>query len=65
MTSTALEKDQVLFCIQGMPQKFTLDDLFERLSILARVESSEEQIRKGEFYTKGQAKEIVTKWLQK
>lgn len=64
MTSI-LEKEQVMFCIQGMPQRFSIDDLVERLAILARIESSEEQIKNGQFHTKDEVKTMVNQWLKR
>lgn len=64
MTSI-LEKEQVMFCIQGMPQRFSIDDLVERLTILARIESSEEQIKNGQFYTKDEIKTMINQWLKR
>lgn len=64
MTST-LEKEQVLFCIQGMPQRFTIDDVMERLVILARIESSEEKIKNGQFQTKDEVKTMINQWLKR
>ena len=60
-----LEKEQVMFCIQGMPQRFSIDDLVERLVILARIESSEEQIKNGQFHTKDEVKTMVNQWLKR
>ena len=59
-----LEKEQVMFCIQGMPQRFSIDDLVERLTILARIESSEEQIKNGQFHTKDEVKTMINQWLK-
>ena len=60
-----LEKEQVMFCIQGMPQRFSIDDLVERLTILARIESSEEQIKNGQFHTKDEVKTMINQWLKR
>jgi hypothetical protein len=65
MNTSTLEKEQVMFCIQGMPQRFTIDDLVERLIILARIESSEEQVKNGHVYSKDEIKNVVEQWLKK
>ena len=60
-----LEKEQVMFCIQGMPQRFSIDDLVERLTILTRIESSEKQIKNGQFHTKDEIKTMINQWLKR
>jgi hypothetical protein len=65
MSTSTLEKEQVMFCIQGMPQRFTIDDLVERLVILARIESSEEQVKNGQVYSKDEIKNVVNQCLKR
>jgi hypothetical protein len=48
-----------------MPQRFTIDDLVERLVILARIGSSEEQVKNGQVYSKDEIKNVVNQCLKR
>jgi hypothetical protein len=63
MTAT-LEKEQVLFCIQGMPQRFTIDDVVERILLMTKVERGLYQISKGNGYSQDEVEKIATGWFK-
>ncbi len=62
MTAT-LEKEQVLFCIQGMPQRFTIDDVIERILLMTKVEKGLQQIADGNSYSQEEVETISKKWF--
>jgi hypothetical protein len=63
MLSTLLEKEQVLLCIQTMPQRFTIDDLLEKLFLLAKVQKGLDQISKGNTYSHDEIEKIAKGWF--
>jgi hypothetical protein len=58
-----LEKEQVLFCIQGMPQRFTIDDVIERILLMTKVENGLDQIAQGNSYTQDEVEKISKEWF--
>lgn len=57
-----LEKQKVIDLIQNFPDKFSIDELLERVILLAKIERSQEQFKKGETYTNDEMKSLVTSW---
>ena len=62
MTSI-LEKEQVMFCIQGIPQRFSIDDLLERILLITKVERGLDQISKGNSYSQDEIEKIAKGWF--
>jgi hypothetical protein len=44
-------KDQVLNSLKDMPDKFSIDELMDRLILLQKIETGLEQSHKGEIYS--------------
>lgn len=63
MLSTLLEKDKVLHCVQTMPQRFTIDDLLEKLLLLVKVEKGLDQLSKGNSYSQDEVEKIAKGWF--
>jgi hypothetical protein len=63
MLSTLLKKEQVLLCIQTMPQRFTIDDLLEKLFLLAKVHKGLDQISKGNTYSQDEIEKMAKGWF--
>ena len=59
-----MEKKMVLVSISEMPEKFELDELFERLIILDKIERGRTDVKEGRTNTSSQAKEKLSKWLK-
>lgn len=59
-----MKKTQLIETIQDMPEKFSVDDLIERLMILQKIEEGQQQILAGKFYTDEEAKKNLGKWLK-
>lgn len=50
--------------IKDLPEKFSFDDLLDRIILLRKIEIGLEQSENGKIYTTGQAKEKLQKWLK-
>lgn len=57
-----LKKDQVLATIQSLPEQFSMDDLFERLIILEKIERGLQEVSEGKTMSIEEAKEKIRKW---
>jgi hypothetical protein len=57
-----LTKEQVINSLKEMPDKFSIDDLMDKLILLQKIEIGLEQSKKGEVYTVEEAKEMLKKW---
>lgn len=57
-----LEKEKVLQTIQELPEKFSLDDLIDRIILLHKVGVGLEQSRKDKVQSTLMAKEKLNKW---
>ncbi len=45
-----------------MPDKFSIDDLMDKLILLQKIQVGLEQSEKGQVYTVDEAKEMLKKW---
>lgn len=45
-----LIKEKVQNLISYMPDKFSIDDLVEKIILLQKIEEAQQQIKNGEFY---------------
>jgi predicted transcriptional regulator len=59
-----MKKQVVLDSISDLPQDFELDELFDRLMLIEKIEKGKEDIRTGNVITHEQAKEKLGKWLK-
>jgi hypothetical protein len=59
-----LEKKKVLSTINDLPDKFSMDEMIDRIVLLQKIEIGLEQSAKGETLTTSQAKSKLKKWLQ-
>ena len=57
-----LEKQKVIDLMQNFPEKFSIDELLERVILLAKIERSQEQFRNGETYSNDEMKSLVASW---
>jgi hypothetical protein len=55
-------KEQVINSLKDMPDKFSIDDLMDKLILLQKIEIGLEQSKKGQVYTVEEAKEMLKKW---
>jgi len=59
-----LVKEKVLEAIQSLPDKFSIDDLVERLIILEKIHIGLQQASEGKTLSNTEAKEKLKKWLK-
>ena len=59
-----LTKIQVIDTLKQMPESFSLDQLFDKLNFINKVEFGLSQSANGQVNTKEQAKEKLSKWLK-
>lgn len=60
-----LTKEKLLQTLKDLPDKFSIEELFERIILLQKIELGMEQSEKGEVYSTIEAKEKLKKWLLK
>ena len=58
-----LTKIQVIDTLKQMPESFSIDQLFDKLNFINKVEFGLSQSSNGQVNTKEQAKEKLSKWL--
>jgi len=59
-----LTKVQVFDTLGKMPEQFPLDEFFDKLLFINKVEIGLSQSAKGQVNSKEQAKEKLSKWLK-
>lgn len=58
-----MTKEQILETVQQLPENFELEDLFERLLLIKRIEEGVRQSDNGETMTEAEAKSYLSRWL--
>ncbi|MBE9480899.1 MAG: hypothetical protein IMY69_04290 [Bacteroidetes bacterium] len=59
-----ITKNKLMQTIKDLPEKFTFDDLLDRIILLHKIEIGLQQSENGQIYTTDQAKEKLKKWLK-
>lgn len=59
-----LTKEMVLYSLSDLPEKFTLDEIMERIYLLHKIEVGLEQSKNGETISMNEAKQLHAKWLK-
>lgn len=59
-----LTKEKILQTLKDLPDTFSIDELFDRIALLNKVEIGLEQSKSGQVNTTDQAKEKLKKWLK-
>lgn len=59
-----LTKEKIIEAINDMPNKFSIDDLLDRIMLLQKIETGLEQSVAGKAVSTGHAKERLKKWLK-
>lgn len=52
-----------MFCVQGMPERFSIDDLLEKTLLITKVERGLDQISKGNSYSQDEIEKMVKGWF--
>ena len=59
-----LTRTQVFDTLEKMPEQFSIDQLFDKLIFINKVEIGLSQSSNGQVNSKEQAKEKLSKWLK-
>lgn len=59
-----LSKEKVLQTLKDLPDTFSIDELFDRIVLLNKIEIGFEQSKSGQVSTTDQAKDKLKKWLK-
>jgi predicted transcriptional regulator len=57
-----LKKEQVINTISNFPEKFSLDELIEKMILLDKIEKGLEDSEKGNVITEEELEEKVKEW---
>lgn len=58
-----MTKAQILETVHQLPDNFELEDLFERLLLIQRIEEGVRQSDNGETLTEAEARSYLGRWL--
>ncbi|MDQ3191006.1 MAG: hypothetical protein M3Q58_05380 [Bacteroidota bacterium] len=59
-----LDKKKVLQTIEDLPDTFSIEEVFDRIILLQKVEAGLEQSKTGQKLTTSEAKAKLKKWLK-
>ena len=57
-----MTKEQVITSLKDLPDSFELEDLFERLSLIKRIEEGLRQADNGETVSESEARAYLSRW---
>ncbi len=57
--------EKLIETIQKFPDSFSVDDLFERIIVVQKIEIRLEQSKSSQVHTTAEARERLKKWLLK
>ena len=60
-----LSKEKLIQTINDLPESFSIDDLFDRIILLQKIEVGLEQSKSGQVHTTEEARKKLKKWLLK
>lgn len=59
-----LTKSQILETIRSLPEKFSVDELIDRIVLIHKIEIGLEQSANGKTHSTSTAKKKLKKWLK-
>lgn len=59
-----LTREKVLQSLQNLPDQFSFDELIDRLFLLHKIETGQEQSKKGQFITDEELDKRLEKWSE-
>lgn len=59
-----LTKEKILQTLKDLPDTFSIDELFDRIVLLSKIETGLDQSNSGQVNTTDQAKDKLKKWLK-
>ncbi|HNV30224.1 MAG TPA: hypothetical protein PKJ83_13860 [Cyclobacteriaceae bacterium] len=60
-----LSKDKILQTVKDLPDNFSIEELFERIVLLQKIELGLEQSKTDQVISTEQARERLKRWLSK
>ena len=57
-----ITKETLIASLQDLPEKFTLDELFERAILLEKVDRAMAEVAAGQVYTTEEARQKLREW---
>ncbi|KAA5545796.1 hypothetical protein F0145_12765 [Adhaeribacter rhizoryzae] len=57
-----LTKEKVISSLNDLPEKFSIDELIDKLMLLQKIETGLEQSKKGEVFSTEDAKGMLKQW---
>ncbi len=57
-----MTKEALLSSLKDMPDKFTLDEVMQRMYVLNKIESAKEKSKARKTYSTTEAKKMLSKW---
>ena len=64
MIQVMMTKERVLSTLRELPDEFTLDDLFEKLIVIEKIETDLLQVREGKIISHQEVKEKAKEWCK-
>ena len=61
-TNEMLVKEKVLETIRSLPEEFSLDELFERLILLEKINTGLQEVEEGKVVSQEEIKKKMKKW---
>lgn len=59
-----LLKSKVQETLDNLPEKFSMDDLFEKMDVIDKIEKGLEQGKNGEFVSEEEMEKITEGWFR-
>jgi hypothetical protein len=59
-----LTKELVIATIDNLPDKFTLDEIMQRMYVLHKIEKARAKSKKGKTFSTAEARKKLSKWLR-
>lgn len=59
-----MTKEKLIQTIKNLPEKFSVDDLLDRIILLHKIDIGLEQVKNGKINSEKQAKGKLKKWLK-
>lgn len=59
-----LTKEKIIQSINELPERFSVDDLFDRIILLEKIETGINQSNAGQTFTTEEARQKLGKWLK-
>jgi hypothetical protein len=59
-----LSKDQVIKSIQELPNSFSIEELFDKIIFLEKLEKGRQQSKEGKTLSEAEARKRLEQWLQ-